>query len=820
MTFTQTKTRSFLPIILLFFGVFIFFIFIFFRILVDDLPSVEKLTEIKLSVPLKIYTSDKKLIAEYGKERRKFLPLSEVPDLFVKAFIAAEDASFYKHSGIDWVAIIRAGLEYLKTGQKRRGGSTITMQVARNFYLTRKKTFTRKIKELMLATQIERELSKQKILELYLNKIFLGHRAYGIGAAAQVYYGKAVGELTLDQLAVIAGLPKAPSKTNPITNPEAAKNRRNYVLERMLKLNMITQSEFEVAYRADITAKWHGHPVEVYAPYVAEMVREKMLEKYGQGAYEGGLSVITTISSDLQRSARRAVREGLIAYDRRHGYRGPEGKLSREQLLSSSSLAKSLSEFSDLKDMKVGVVTDIADNQILVWNQEIGEISIPYEYLKWGRRYIDRDTLGKTPTSAKEIFDIGDVIRIAPENPLNIEVEEKQKWRFVQQPEVEGALIALDPKNGAITSLVGGFDYSLSKFNRAVQARRQVGSNFKPFLYSAALSKGYNAATIINDAPIVFDNGEGEEVWRPENYSGRFFGPTRLRQALVRSQNMVSVRILDSLGINYTINYAKRFGYKKEDLPKDLSLALGSGEMTPLELASGYATFANGGFNIEPFLISSIEDSNGNVLFENKPRTVCLMCENVDLTLDGEPESIESLAQLDYLPPENLAERAIDSENAWIIGSMLRDVIKFGTGRRALSLNRSDIAGKTGTTNDQRDAWFSGFNKDIVTTVWVGFDKVAPLGKRETGARAALPIWIDFMKDALVDMEDAIPERPEGLVSALIDKKTGTLTNVDNPDRMYEFFRQNYLPKKEAGSITGNTTDSNGNLTVEPTQIF
>ena len=539
----------------------------------------------------------------------------------------------------------------------------------------------------------------------------------------------------------------------------------------MLKLNMITQSEFEVAYRADITAKWHGHPVEVYAPYVAEMVREKMLEKYGLGAYEGGLSVITTISSDLQRSARRAVREGLIAYDRRHGYRGPEGRLSREQLLSSSSLAKSLSEFSDLKDMKVGVVTDLADNQILVWNPEIGEISIPYEYLKWGRRYIDRDTLGKIPSSAKEIFDIGDVIRIAPEDPLNITVEERQIWRFVQQPEVEGALIALNPNNGAITSLVGGFDYSSSKFNRAVQARRQVGSNFKPFLYSAALSKGYNAATVINDAPIVFDNGEGEEVWRPENYSGRFFGPTRLRQALVRSQNMVSVRILDSIGINYTINYAKRFGYKKEDLPKDLSLALGSGEMTPLELASGYATFANGGFDIEPFLISSIEDSNGNVLFENKPPTVCLMCENVDLTLDGEPESIESLAQLDYLPPENLAERAIDPENAWIVGSMLRDVIKFGTGRRALSLNRSDVAGKTGTTNDQRDAWFSGFNKDIVTTVWVGFDKVASLGKRETGARAALPIWIDFMKDALADLEDAIPEKPEGLVSALIDKK-------------------------------------------------
>mgnify|MGYP001252899698 FL=1 len=347
-----------------------------------------------------------------------------------------------------------------------------------------------------------------------------------------------------------------------------------------------------------------------------------------------------------------------------------------------------------------------------------------------------------------------------------------------------------------------------------------MGSNFKPFLYSAALSKGYNAATVVNDAPIVFDNGEGEEVWRPENYSGRFFGPTRLREALTKSQNMVSVRILDSIGINYTINYAERFGYNKEDLPKDLSLALGSGEMTPLELASGYATFANGGFNIEPFLISKIEDSNGNIVFQNKPVTVCLACEKVGLGQDGEPDSIESLVQLDYLPPENLAERAIEPENAWIIGSMLRDVIKFGTGRRALSLNRLDIAGKTGTTNDQRDAWFSGFNNEIVTTVWVGFDKVAPLGRRETGARSALPIWIDYMKDALSNMEDTIPEKPEGLVSALIDKKTGKLTNVDNPDKMYEFFRQKHLPKKESSSMTGNTTDSNEGPTIEPIQIF
>lgn len=820
MTFIQTKSKHFLPIILFFIGVFIFFTFIFFRILVDDLPSVEKLTEIKLSVPLKIFTADKKLIAEYGSQRRKFLSLDEVPELFVKAFIAAEDASFYKHSGIDWVAIIRAGLEYVKTGQKRRGGSTITMQVARNFYLTRKKTFTRKIKELMLATQIERELSKQKILELYLNKIFLGHRSYGIGAAAQVYYGKRVDELSLDQIAVIAGLPKAPSKTNPITNPKAAKNRRNYVLERMLKLNMITKSQFEAAYQSDITAKWHGHPVEAYAPYVAEMVRERMLERYGQSAYEGGLSVVTTINSDLQKSARRAIKEGLIAYDKRHGYRGPEAKLSREQLLSSSSLFKSLSEFSELSEMKVGVVTDLADNQILVWSQDSGEISLSYESVKWARRYIDRDTLGKTPSTADEIFDIGDVIRILPERSLNSKVDDSQKWRFVQKPEVEGALISLNPNNGAIISLVGGFDYSSSKFNRAVQARRQVGSNFKPFLYSAALSKGYNAATVVNDAPIIFDNGEGKDVWRPENYSGRFFGPTRLREALTRSQNMVSVRILDSIGINYAIKYAERFGYNKEDLPKDLSLALGSGEMTPLELASGYATFANGGFNIEPFLISSIEDSNGNVVFQNKAVTVCLMCEKVGLSLDGEPDSIESLIQLDYLPPENLAERAIDPENAWIIGSMLRDVIKFGTGRRALSLNRSDIAGKTGTTNDQRDAWFSGFNNEIVTTVWVGFDKVAPLGRRETGARSALPIWIDYMKDALSNIEDTIPEKPEGLVSALIDKKTGSLTNVDNPDKMYEFFRQKYLPKKEPSSITGNITESNESPTIEPIQIF
>lgn len=804
----------------MFLAVFIFFAFIFFRLLIDDLPSVEKLTEIKLSVPLKIYTSDEKLIAEFGKERRKYLPLDEVPPLFVKAFIAAEDASFYKHSGIDWLAIARAGLEYLKTGQKRRGGSTITMQVARNFYLTRKKTFTRKMKELLLATQIEQELSKQKILELYLNKIFLGHRSYGIGAAAQVYYGKKVEELTLAQMAVIAGLPKAPSKTNPITNPEAAKNRRNYVLERMYKLDIISRGQFDKAYESVVTARWHGHPVEVYAPNVAEMVREKMLKKYGQDAYENGFSVFTTINSRLQKSATEALKEGLIAYDQRHGFRGTEGKLTQEELSSSSTMAKTLSGFRDIRGMEIATVTDLADNQILVWNPIYGELTIPYDSLKWARRYIDSDTVGEVPARPDILLEIGDVIRIAPEKPMHSETREHANWLLVQKPEVEGALISINPNNGSIVSLVGGFDYSSSKFNRALQARRQVGSNFKPFLYSAALAKGYNAATVINDAPIVFDNGEGEEAWRPENYSGRFFGPTRLRQALIRSQNMVSVRILDSIGINYTINYAQKFGYIKEALPKDLSLALGSGEMTPLELASGYATFANGGFRIEPFLISVVKDFNGKIVFEASPFTVCAMCEQIGLGVDGEPDSIESLSQLDFLPPKKIASRAIDSENAWIVGSMLRDVIKSGTGRRALTLKRSDIAGKTGTTNDQRDAWFSGFNKDIVTTVWVGFDKVAPLGRRETGARSALPIWISYMEDALVGTKDIVPDRPEGLISALIDKKTGALTNVDNPDKMYEFFRPRNLPKKERGTVTRGVTDPNNLQTIEPIQIF
>ena len=820
MDFNRKNSKSSLMVFVFFIGVLIFFSFIFLRILIDDLPSVEKLTEIKLSVPLKIYTSDERLIAEFGKERRKYLPLSDVPDLLVKAFIAAEDASFYRHSGIDWLAIIRAGLEYIKTGQKRRGGSTITMQVARNFYLTRKKTFTRKIKELLLATQIEQELSKQKILELYLNKIFLGHRAYGIGAAAQVYYGKKAEALTLEQMAVIAGLPKAPSKTNPITNPKAAKNRRNYVLERMLKLNMISRAQFDEAYHSDITARWHGHSVEVYAPYVAEMVREKMLERYGESAYENGFTVYTTISSKLQKSATAAIKEGLLAYDKRHGYRGVEGRIEKEELLSSSSMIKSLSEFRDIKDMEIAVITDLADNQISVWNQKFGELILSYDSIKWARPYIDRDTLGGVPTSPAEVFKIGDVIRIERFSPVNASLGDQPRWQLVQEPEVEGALISLSPKNGAIMSLVGGFDYSSSKFNRAVQARRQVGSNFKPFLYSAALAKGYNAATIINDAPIVFDNGDQEEVWRPENYSGRFFGPTRLRQALTRSQNMVSVRILDTIGINYTRSYAQRFGYEKKLLPKDLSLALGSGELTPLELATGYATFANGGFRIEPFLISTIKDSTGNTIFKADPVTVCLMCEKLGLGIDGEPDSIETLLQLEDLPPNKMAERSIDPENAWIVSSMLRDVIKYGTGRRALSLSRNDIAGKTGTTNDQRDAWFSGFNENVVTTVWVGFDKFEPLGRKETGARSALPIWISFMKDALAGTEDRVPERPEGLISALIDKKTGALTNVDNPDKMYEFFRPKYLPKKERGAATGGITDSSKNLSVEPTQIF
>ena len=798
---------------------------LFYIQIVKDLPDVEALREVRLQTPLRIYTSDDLLIAEFGQKRRKPVAFHEVPKLFTAAFIAAEDASFFSHAGVDWMAVGRAAIEYIKTGEKRQGGSTITMQVARNFFLSSKKTFARKFRELILARIIEKKLSKNQILQLYLNKIFLGHRAYGIGAAAQVYYGLNITELNLAQMAMIAGLPKAPSRTNPITNPIAAKKRRYYVLSRMHKLGYIEYEEFLSASTSPITAEWHGHSVESSAPHLAEMVRDFVFGMFGDKSYEEGYRVTTTINSRLQMEARNALRSGLASYDQRHGFRGPEGRVIFEgpQDEIEQTFFNSLRSHPIISDFIPGIVVAVEDKEVRVQTKTHGEIVLTEDSLRSARKYLAPDSKGPIPATFSEVLSLGDIIRVVQNEVGGSEVSDQKTdkgWSLTQLPEVEGAIVSLNPKDGAIISLVGGLDFKKSKFNRVTQARRQVGSNFKPFLYSAALEKGYTAASIINDAPIVFKTKNALGTWRPENYSGKFFGPTRLRQALVRSQNMVSVRLLDSIGIDYTINYVSRFGYDTDQLPRDLSLALGSGEMTPLELATGYSVFANGGFLVSPYFVKTVETLEGEIIYSATPATVCNSCDEISLDSDGEPNDLKSLQAMSELPPEKIAPRIISNQNSWLVSSMLRDVIKLGTGRRAKTLGRADLAGKTGTTNEQRDAWFSGFNTYAVTTVWVGFDKVAPLGRRETGAKAALPIWILYMRKALENKNDYIPERPSGLVVVRIDKDSGELSSVSNPQAVFEVFRDENVPSRLKDSSRDLINSGKSIESIKPEQVF
>ena len=811
-------------IVILSLGILIIGSGMFYSQIIKGLPDVESLKQVQLQTPLRVYSSDEKLMAEFGKKRRKPVALTGVPKLFTAAFIAAEDASFFSHSGVDWMAMGRAAIQYLKTGEKRQGGSTITMQVARNFFLSSEKTFVRKFRELVLASIIEQKLSKNEILELYLNKIFLGHRAYGIGAAAQVYYGKEIADLDLAQMAMIAGLPKAPSRMNPITNPQAAKKRRLYVLNRMKKLGYISRKEFDVAAMSAVTAKWHGYSSEVSAPYVAEMVREFMVKSFGEKSYEEGFEVITTIKSNLQKKAQNSLQRGLIEYDRRHGYRGAEGAvvIGDHAVISESVLAESLRPFAKVGGLVPGVVTSVEDKKLLVWVQDYGEVLLSEDSLQEARPYQTADARGPVPDSFLGIFSEGQIIRVSKKNVPQEETTllASGEWQLSQLPEVEGALVSLNPKNGAILSLVGGLDFKKSKFNRVTQAKRQVGSTFKPFLYSAALEKGYTAASIINDAPIVFKTKNALGTWRPENFSGKFYGPTRLRQALTRSQNMVSVRLLDSIGIDYVIDYVSRFGIKTNQVPRDLSLALGSGEMTPLEMAAGYSVFANGGFAVNPYFVQVVKNRDGEVVYEASPETVCDICDSVVLDDEGEPADLESLMAMKELPPDSIAKRVITGENSWLISSMLRDVIKLGTGRRAKVIGKKDLSGKTGTTNEQRDAWFSGYSSQVATTVWVGFDKVAPLGRRETGAKAALPIWVSFMTGALASLEDNVPERPNGLVVVRIDSKSGKLSSVGNPSSVFEVFRESNVPTRERASDYSPSEEGGRKGAIKLEQIF
>ncbi len=773
-----------------------------------NLPEVDSLKDVHFQVPLRVYTADGKLMGEFGEKRRLPLTYPEIPENLVQAVLGAEDDRFFEHPGVDYHGILRAIAVFATTGQKAQGGSTITMQVARNFFLSSEKTFLRKFSEIFLSFRIEQQLSKEEILSLYMNKIYLGNRAYGVGAAAQIYYGKSINELDLAQLAMIAGLPKAPSRYNPIVNPTRAKQRRNYVLRRMLDLKFIDVATYGNMVDRPVTAKVQEKPIELEAPYAAEMVRQEMLERFGENAYTDGYEVYTTLQSQLQDKANSALRNGLLAYEERHGYRGPIKQLNMLEQADPQQWQAMLDNIAKYPLLHNGVVLALEENAAYVY-LESGQIAyVPWLGLKWAAPYINGNRTGRAPVRATDVLAVGDVIRLHQER--------EGRWTLGQMPEVSGALVSLNVKNGAIQSIVGGYDFYHSKFNRALQAKRQPGSNFKPFVYSAALEKGYTAATLINDAPVVFNDAGLEESWRPENYSGKFYGPTRLREALVKSRNLVSIRILRSIGIKYAISYAERFGFIREELPRNLSLALGSATVTPLELVQGYAVFANGGYLVKSYLVDTIIGPNSEVLFRANPATVCSKCE--------QGKSTEQALQNDNTESTdavlNLATRVVDEKNVYIMTSMMRDIIQRGTGRRAKVLKRADLAGKTGTTNDQRDAWFSGFNAEIATTVWVGFDAPHPLGDRESGARAALPVWIDYMREALKSSPETPLVQPQGIVTVRIDPGTGLLANTGFPKAIFESFRETNVPSQMAEDKRPVATTVMEGETEEAEQLF
>ncbi|MCW8910256.1 MAG: penicillin-binding protein 1A [Gammaproteobacteria bacterium] len=801
--------------------------------LLPQLPSIEGLSDIQLQVPLRIYSAEGALISEYGEKRRTPKVLDDMPVLLKQAFLAAEDDRFYEHPGVDYQGILRAVVHMIKTGDRGQGGSTITMQLARNFYLTSEKTYARKLNEIFLAMKIEQALSKDRILELYLNKIYLGNRAYGVSAASRVYYGKELEELDIAQMAMIAGLPKAPSRYNPVINPDRALTRRNYVLNRMLLLGFIKEPEYRWARAQPVSAGLHDSPVEVSAQYVAEMVRAEISQQFGDEAYNRGLKVLTTIDGRLQKAANQSFRQSLLAYDQRHGYRGPADHIELSEGDTADDWEKLLSVKNTYGNLIPALVIEVNEQDVRVYMKGGRLIGLDWDALSWARRYIDVNTQGSVPETAGEVVIAGDIVYVYRDIDSH--------WRLGQIPEVQGALVSLVPNDGAIKALVGGFDFYSSKFNRAVQAKRQAGSSFKPFIYTAALEKGYTAASIINDAPVVFHDPALEGMWRPENYSGKFFGPTRLREALTKSRNLVSIRLLRSIGIRYAVKFASRFGFDSRFLPYDLSLSLGSCELSPLELSTGFAAFANGGYRIKPYFIKRIEDADCNVLFEAEPDVACVSCviqEKQAVTLPVESETKEILEKkihgseeaiddsliaevsLDSVLPKQ-AEKIVDERTIYIMNSILRDVVNRGTARRARALGRNDLAGKTGTTNDQKDAWFNGFNHALVATAWVGFDEQQrSLGNHETGSKAALPMWIDFMRTALRGIPEKTIERPENLATVRINSKTGKLASEDDVNAIFETFRSEFAPTQKVAPGMMSRDSGSGSEEIIPEQLF
>ena len=729
-------------------------------IVYPTLPSLEVLTDYQPKIPLRVYSADGKLIGEFGEERRAVVKLGDVPQPMISAIIAAEDERFYQHGGVDYVGVARAALSNFVSGGVRQGASTITMQVARNFFLSKERTLTRKFNEMLLAFKIEANLSKDQILELYLNQIYLGQRAYGFAAAAQIYFGKSLADLTLAEAAMLAGLPKAPSSYNPLANPRRAKLRQHYVLRRMRELQLISDEELAAADKQAIVVRRQMNEYPVRAEFFAEMVRQAIYERYQDDAYAKGIRVYTTLLTAHQEAAYAAVRRGVLEYDKRHGYRGPERYVELAAKAGDEVLEDALQESIDSDDLYAAIVVEAGPKQVRAYRKGGEWIEIKEDGLKFAARM-----LGDKATPAQRIRR-GSVIRA--------QKDEKGRWQVVQLPAVEAAIVSVEPRDGALRALVGGFDFNRNQFNHAVQALRQAGSSFKPFVYSAALEKGFTAATVVNDAPLTFTAAQtGSEQWEPKNYDGKFEGPMRLRTALVKSKNLISVRILQAISPQYAQDYITRFGFDPKLHPPYLTMALGAGNVTPLQMAAAYSVFANGGYRVQPYFIERVEDARGNVLFEAKP-----------------------------VAAGAGAERVIDARNAFIMTSIMRDVVRAGTAARAMKLGRGDLAGKTGTTNEFVDAWFCGWGGELAAVAWIGFDTPQTLGRNETGAQAALPIWMGYMGPALKGTPERPLTPPGGVVAMRVNPETG-LRIADAQSGIVDYFYQEFLPPEHETLVGG-----------------
>ncbi|MGD8121436.1 penicillin-binding protein 1A [Vibrio sp. TRT 2004] len=812
-------------------------IFGFYLYVKPELPDVATLKDVKLQTPMQVFSQDGKLISQFGEKRRIPVAYDDIPQHLIEALIATEDSRFYDHPGIDPIGITRAAVVVALSGSAKQGASTITQQLARNFFLSNEKKIMRKIKEIFIAIHIEQLLSKEEIMELYVNKIFLGYRSYGFGAAAQTYFGKELKDLSLSEIAILAGMPKAPSTMNPIYSLERATHRRNVVLLRMLDEKYITQDEYDQAREEPIMSQYHGAEIELSAPYVAELARAWMVARYGEDeAYTSGMKIYTTVDSKLQAAANDSAINNLLAYDERHGYRGAEKVLWKEDqaAFEQAQIDKTLNDVPSYGELIPAVVTKVENKQATISVKGQGIQTLTWDNIKWARKFLTDDRQGQSPSNAKEVLKAGEQIWVRQVKITSDNDEATFAWHLSQVPNANTAFVAMNPENGAVLSLVGGFNFVHNKFNRATQSVRQVGSSIKPFIYSAAIDKGMTLASLVNDAPInQWDQSQGT-AWRPKNSPPTYIGPTRLRIGLAQSKNVMAVRVLREVGLDETREYLTRFGFELDQLPRSETIALGAGSLTPIKMAQGYSVFANGGYYVEPFYISRVEGPFGDLEFEATPKTICRQgCESAQ-SISGQFAEQDVTEQ----QPPQYAPQVISEQTAFLMREMMysniwgggnwRDGTGWnGTGWRAQSLERRDIGGKTGTTNDSKDAWYNGYGPGMVAIAWVGFDDhnrnlgtTKPnsnldknqISGAEAGAKTAQPAWVDFMHTALVGVPEQAKIIPENIVRVRIDRDSGLLTNKFDSSSMFEYFLEGTEPTEFVTNELSNSiyTSENG----------